>query len=312
MLKPGSNGEHLLQEKYGTGTNANAFYNNQVLDHINPKMAEYLTRQEMMFIATSSAQGECDCSFRAGSPGFVVVIDPKTVLFPDYKGNGVMASLGNIHENPQIGLLFLDFLQTTIGLHLNGKAQFFENEALPPHLQMLDGVKREQANEGKRKPLRWIMVSIEEAYIHCSKNVPLLEKCGGNSIYCDFDDIKAGDFFGAKTSPRPWLLNSQISTISSPSEIQYGKNKPNLLCNHLDQVQINEVVSATDGCEECLKTGDNWVHLRQCLTCGHIGCCDNSRNQHASVHFKTTGHPIIRSIQQGEDWRWCYLDGMVI
>ncbi len=78
-------------------------------------------------------------------------------------------------------------------------------------------------------------------------------------------------------------------------------------CTHLDQ--IRDVVPRTpDGCEECLQIGDTWVHLRLCLICGHVGCCDDSKNQHATKHFHATGHPIIRSFERGEDWIWCYVD----
>ncbi len=77
-------------------------------------------------------------------------------------------------------------------------------------------------------------------------------------------------------------------------------------CNHLDQ--IREVAPGSLGCEECLKMGDNWVHLRICLICGHVGCCDNSKNKHATGHFHETHHPIIQSFERGEDWIWCYVD----
>lgn len=71
---------------------------------------------------------------------------------------------------------------------------------------------------------------------------------------------------------------------------------------------------STEGCEDCLKTGDKWVHLRICLVCGHVGCCDSSPNRHATRHFEETGHPLIRSIEPGEQWSWCYVDeiGLVI
>ena len=77
-------------------------------------------------------------------------------------------------------------------------------------------------------------------------------------------------------------------------------------CRHLDQ--IHPVTPSAAGCEDCLKTGDDWVHLRLCQTCGHVGCCDSSRNRHATKHFQTTGHAIIKSFQPGEDWGWCYVD----
>lgn len=81
-------------------------------------------------------------------------------------------------------------------------------------------------------------------------------------------------------------------------------------CSHLDQ--INDVEPGTNGCEECLKTGDSWVHLRMCLICGHVGCCDSSKNTHATKHFHGTGHPVIQSAQPGEDWRWCYVDNIMM
>ena len=128
--RPGSAGEHDLQEKLGTVKRANAFYDNQVLDHLTPLMREFMERMTMCFISTSDAHGECDSSFRAGPPGFVRVIDEKTVMWPEYKGNGVMASMGNINENGYVGLLFVDFFETQVGLHVNGKATVIENAAV--------------------------------------------------------------------------------------------------------------------------------------------------------------------------------------
>ena len=77
-------------------------------------------------------------------------------------------------------------------------------------------------------------------------------------------------------------------------------------CTHLDQVR--PVRPSAQGCEDCWKTGSRWVHLRICLTCGHVGCCDSSPNRHARAHFRATGHPIIRSFEPGENWIWCYVD----
>jgi membrane protein DedA with SNARE-associated domain/rhodanese-related sulfurtransferase len=76
-------------------------------------------------------------------------------------------------------------------------------------------------------------------------------------------------------------------------------------CNHGG---LPEALPRSEGCEECVATGDRWTHLRVCLTCGHVGCCDDSKNRHASRHFDLTGHPVIRSIEAGEDWKWCYVD----
>jgi uncharacterized UBP type Zn finger protein len=80
-------------------------------------------------------------------------------------------------------------------------------------------------------------------------------------------------------------------------------------CRHFDL--IRNVTPNSTGCEECLKTGDRWVHLRMCMTCGHVGCCDSSKNKHATKHFNTTHHPIMRSIEHGENWYWCYLDNIM-
>ena len=77
-------------------------------------------------------------------------------------------------------------------------------------------------------------------------------------------------------------------------------------CTH--QGEIREVHPSGDGCKECLETGDTWVHLRLCATCGHVGCCDSSKNKHATRHFHKTNHPIIQSFEEGEDWLWCYVD----
>ncbi len=81
-------------------------------------------------------------------------------------------------------------------------------------------------------------------------------------------------------------------------------------CSHLDQ--IREVTPSANGCEDCLKTGDTWLHLRLCLTCGHVGCCDSSKNKHATKHFHATNHPIIQSFEPGEDWGWCYIDQVML
>lgn len=77
-------------------------------------------------------------------------------------------------------------------------------------------------------------------------------------------------------------------------------------CRHLDQAQ--EVSYDKHVCPECVKLRDTWVHLRICLVCGHVGCCDNSKNKHATAHFKASGHPLIKSIEPHEDWAWCYVD----
>ncbi|HZS42871.1 MAG TPA: UBP-type zinc finger domain-containing protein [Candidatus Paceibacterota bacterium] len=81
-------------------------------------------------------------------------------------------------------------------------------------------------------------------------------------------------------------------------------------CTHISS--IKEVKPKSSGCEECLKMGDKWVSLRLCLSCGHVGCCDSSKNKHATKHFKATGHPIIQFFGPEQNWRWCYVDEMFI
>jgi len=79
-------------------------------------------------------------------------------------------------------------------------------------------------------------------------------------------------------------------------------------CTHLAQIEVMELPEQIAGCEECLETGDRWVHLRMCMSCGKIGCCDSSPNRHATAHARETEHPIIRSAEPGEAWSWCYVD----
>jgi uncharacterized UBP type Zn finger protein len=81
---------------------------------------------------------------------------------------------------------------------------------------------------------------------------------------------------------------------------------PDVACTHLDQVA--DVTPGAEGCEDCLRIGGTWVHLRLCMVCGHVGCCDNSPNRHASAHFREVGHPLVESFEPGEDWWYCYAD----
>jgi uncharacterized UBP type Zn finger protein len=89
------------------------------------------------------------------------------------------------------------------------------------------------------------------------------------------------------------------------------KTVGNATCNHI-QTASEEVQGSTEGCEDCEKIGSTWVHLRLCLECGHVGCCDSSVNKHATKHFKQTVHPVIKSYEPGENWKWCYLDSVFV
>jgi uncharacterized protein len=191
---PGSHGEHLLQAAYGTTARAERFYSDQVLDHLNQRMATFVRRMEMAFVATSDAAGECDCSLRAGPPGFIQVLDDRTIAYPEYRGNGVLASLGNISENANIGVLLVDFTTELIGLHVNGHAHIVEDadlRAVRPDLPT-------DAERG-RTPERWVLVRVTEAYIHCRKHIPRLAPVERGRTWGTDDPIpKGGDYFGAR------------------------------------------------------------------------------------------------------------------
>jgi len=81
-------------------------------------------------------------------------------------------------------------------------------------------------------------------------------------------------------------------------------------CTHLERFRI--ISPKTQGCEECLQSGEDWVHLRMCLSCGHVGCCDDSKNKHATAHFRSTHHPVIKSLEPDKSWRWCYIDELLV
>ena len=202
MNRSDISGEQRAQEQFGTAGRAAAFQANQVLDHLNGPMQQFITRQEMAFIATANTSGACDCSFRAGTRGFVSVLDEKTLVYPEYRGNGVLASVGNILENPHIGMIFLDYYLTTMGLHVNGKAHVLtpgEMEGMP-HLPA--GILESMQVKGGRRPEAWILVNVEEAYVHCSKHVPLMKRLDKHIAWGSDDEfVKGGDFFRTKQAP---------------------------------------------------------------------------------------------------------------
>lgn len=204
MKRPASSGEQKAQQRLGTSSRAASFYANQMLDYLNPLMQQFIARQEMAFIATADAGGACDCSFRAGTPGFVQVLDEKTLAYPEYRGNGVLASVGNILENPQIGMIFLDYYQSTVGLHVNGKARVLSPVEIAGLSNLPAGMVEATQIKGGRRPEAWIVVDVEEAYIHCSKHVPLMKRQDKQIAWgTDDESVKGGDFF--KTKPTPGL-----------------------------------------------------------------------------------------------------------
>jgi hypothetical protein len=199
---PGSDGEHELQEKHNTASRANAFYRHQVLGYLNPLMQAFVTKQEMMFVGTADRRGEADTSFRAGLAGFIRVLDQKTLAYPEYRGNGVMSSLGNISENPHVGLLFVDFTDR-IGLHVNGRARIVENDEFLRVVSASEPLSEDIPPATTPGPEQWVVVTVLEAYVHCSKHIPRMQKID-EEIQWGTDDVRAkgGDYFKAKTSPR--------------------------------------------------------------------------------------------------------------
>ena len=196
MGHPGTVGEQQAQEMMRSTTRALAFYQHQVYPELNPLMQRYITSQEMVCIATSDSKGECDASFRAGTRGFIHVLDARTLLYPEYRGNGVMASVGNILENPHVGMMFFDFFESTVGLHVNGTAKVVLPQDLERFLEERKVSLEKLADPKGPKPECWVWVQVQEAFIHCSKHIPLLEKCNKH-IHWGTDDerCKAGNFF---------------------------------------------------------------------------------------------------------------------
>ena len=195
---PGSAGEHALQRQHGTADRAAAFYRDQMLPRLNDRMTAFVARMEMMFVATADGHGECDCSVRCGLPGFVHVLDDGAALaYPEYRGNGVMASLGNLAENGHVGLLFVDLLQDCVGLHVNGPATIVETDAMLARPGLPERLVDDCQLRGGRRPERWVIVTVAEAYIHCAKHLPLMAKVP-KKLHWGTDDpaAKGGDHFG--------------------------------------------------------------------------------------------------------------------
>ena len=199
LTPPGSAGEHALRHQFGTADRAAAFYANQVLGRLNDRMAAFVARMEMAFVATADGGGECDCSVRCGEAGFVHVLDDgRRLAYPEYRGNGVMASLGNLAENGHVGLLFVDLLRDCVGLHVNGPARMVETADLLAWPGLPERVVDDCQAKGGRRPERWVVVDVAEAYVHCAKHLPLMAKVP-KKISWGTDDpaAKGGDYFAA-------------------------------------------------------------------------------------------------------------------
>ena len=203
-MHTGTKGEQEIQKDQGSTNRANKFYHKQMKTHLTESMAELINKQEMVFISTSDAAGNCDCSPRFGKAGFISIIDKHTLAYPEYKGNGVFASLGNMLENPKIGMVFIDFFNTTVGLHINGTVNSHKVNDLPVGLS--DKIKT-LAEENKLKIERWVIIKIDEAYIHCSKHVPKLSKEEKKISWGTDDDRKKSSDFFIKGSKKELLKN---------------------------------------------------------------------------------------------------------
>ncbi len=204
--RPGSDGEHRLQRELGTTARADRFYDDQVRDHLNPQMRDFVRRQQMFFLATADRTGACDSTLRAGPPGFLQVLDDNRLAWPEFRGNGVMASLGNIRENPQVGLLMVDFVRDTVGLHVNGSARLVE-----PAAAALGGLEA-PSPAGQGAPL-WVVVEVEEAYIHCSKHIPRLAEVPAADA-AGVRRAKTVDYFGTAASRRATATDTDTEAAS--------------------------------------------------------------------------------------------------
>ena len=120
-------------------------------------------------------------------------------------------------------------------------------------------------------------------------------------LVCETTDVTSTILTRAEHGVKPVVHGRPLPAGSW----QHGRM--NTACTHLDD--LSPVEPSSDGCEDCLRIGGRWVHLRMCMECGHVGCCDNSPNRHATAHFHDhPEHPLIRSYEPGEDWWWCYVD----
>lgn len=210
VQRPGTDGEHFLQDLYGTRDRADRFYHDQLLDTLTPRMIEFLGRQTQMIIATADSDGHPDASVRFGEPGFIAVLDATTLAWPELRGNGVMTSLGNLVKNPWTHLMFLD-AEERIGLHLRGQSSIVEAEEMSADHSEITA----RPTSG-RPPDRWVILTLETSYIHCRKHFPRTDA----PIDYGTDDVKqkGGDYFGAKNTPSPWAPNTPAD--SEPGESQ--------------------------------------------------------------------------------------------
>ncbi|MGW2207897.1 pyridoxamine 5'-phosphate oxidase family protein [Streptomyces sp. NPDC001781] len=208
---PGSSGERLLQRQLGTADRAAVFYERQVHPYLTTAMREFIARQSMVFLSTADSRGACDASFRAGPPGFCVSLDDRTLTYPEYRGNGVLASAGNMTENPQIGMLFMDFTHDHIGLHVNGTARMYADHEIRTWYPQLPT----DLAPG-RQPHLWVHVTVEEAYVHCSKHIPHLEPATRPRSTTERNRPKDSDYFPESAPVRQTTEPGALRSYDQP------------------------------------------------------------------------------------------------
>lgn len=177
-------GEREVQQELGTTDRAESFYDESMHDHLTERMQSFVAERIMFFLSTADAEGRTDCSPRMGPKGFVTVLDEDRIAYPEYRGNGVHASLGNLQENANASLLFIDWWETTVGLHVNGAASL--RDEIPG---------AEDPTGGERRKI-WIELEIEEAYIQCAKHIPKLSVESFDPPWgTDDEELKQSGFF---------------------------------------------------------------------------------------------------------------------
>ena len=164
VARPGSDGEHRLQERHGTTTRATTFYANQVREHLLPTMVEFVQQMDMVFVATTGA-GRCHSTVHTGAPGFLHVLGPARLALPDRRHRQVAA---DVDDNAHVGLLMVDFEAARIGLHVNGAARVLDDAAARAEAPSLPG------HPTPGTDAVWVLVEVEEAYIHCRKHIPTM------------------------------------------------------------------------------------------------------------------------------------------
>jgi predicted pyridoxine 5'-phosphate oxidase superfamily flavin-nucleotide-binding protein len=193
---PGSDAEYLAQELYGTRNRADRFYRDQLVDVLTPTMQEFIAEQSELVVSSVDPEGRPDSSVRFGEPGFVSIVDERTVAWPEMRGNGVLTTIGNLLKNPAAHLMFLD-RAARIGLHLRGHTRILECEDMADEHPQVIATARVP-----REPDRWVLLHLATAYVHCRKHFPR----PGGDVAWGTDDARAkgGDFFGAKRTRTPW------------------------------------------------------------------------------------------------------------